>query len=309
MTNIAVLTTWQSACGIAEYSKNLVQEYLKLGHKVFIFGNRLTDPPDFVLTGSKDAYLFVEKVFGVSWWGEDPTFHASKILSYIPILEKEHGPMDIFHIQYQSSLYEPERFNELVAALVEGNIPVIMTQHDSTINPKHDFFGVEGVIVHNKEIMHSHYISFPTIENTPKVFSFGMGRNDYGFIKMACKEIGVDFEGHDSRKDGWLSEDILFARMSEADAIVLWYNDVNIEGQSAALRTAISSCRPVIVNDIGWFKDAPKFVRKVRTDTISHKAQLQAVLIDILHLVYIRENSYKECAKKHLRIYDEIKKS
>jgi hypothetical protein len=96
--------------------------------------------------------------------------------------------------------------------------------------------------------------------------------------------------------------------MNDADAIVLWYNEVGIEGQSAALRTAISSMRPVIVNDIGWFKDAPNFVHKVRMDTISHKAQLQATLIDVLHLVYIRENSFKECAKRYLEIMNEIKK-
>ena len=108
--------------------------------------------------------------------------------------------------------------------------------------------------------------------------------------------------------------------MKESDAIVLWYNDVNIKGQSAALRTANSSHRPVIVNDVGWFADAPDFVHKISTvvpkfkdgtewkDWPIAKALLQAELVEVLHLDYIRENSYKNCAEKYLEVVNGIKK-
>lgn len=305
--NIAILTTWDSNCGIAEYSRNLVIELLALGHRVFLFTNK---DPYFIVLKDKSHYLnlFVTKIFGVSWWGEDSEFCYQHAWNTINDLEKAYGPIDVLNIQYQSSLYAPSGFNEFLKGV---RCPIVVTQHDSTVNLAHNFPYPTYTIAHNEEIPAEYYIPFPTIEKKPKIFSFGMGRNDYTFIEKACKDIGADFEGHDARKAGWLTEEALFAKMKESDVIVLWYDEVNLEGQSAALRTAISSNRPVIVNGVGWFNDAPKFVHKVITKHLesefSKSAVLAATLIDVLHLVYIRENSYKECAKKYVRVFNEIK--
>jgi hypothetical protein len=300
--NIAILTTWNSACGIAEYSRNIVEELRKEKHNVLVLNN--------IVDGEsiKSGSAFVEaKVFGVQWWNQNPSFEVQKALDMMNYFENAVGPLDGIFVQYQSSLYEPKGFNEFLQGI---KCKKVLVQHDSSINKKHNLQDFNNRIVHNIDMTKKFsraegdvYIPFPTIELQPTVFSFGMGdRNDYEFIKKACEELDIAFEKHDARKDGWIREDILFQKMNDADAIVLWYNEVGIEGQSSALRTAISSMRPVIVNDVGWFKDAPNFVHKVRTDTISHKAQLQATLIDVLHLVYIRENSYTECAKKYLSV-------
>jgi hypothetical protein len=300
--NICILTTWNSACGIAEYSKNLVNELKMLDHHIMILSNK-----DGYIQGKTydDTYIFSTKVFGVSWWGEDSNFDADKAIDMMNYFEKSLGPIDVLIVQYQSSLYADSGFNKFLAGV---KCPILVLRHDSSVNSKHKFPDRTINIVHNKNIKHDFYIPFPTIELTPKVFSFGMGRNDYEFIGKACKEIGVDFEGHDARKDGWLPEDILFEKMNDADAIVLWYNEVGIEGQSAALRTAISSCRPTIVNDVGWFKDAPYFVEKVMPGKDA-KLGLQMMLRTILHLDYIRENSFKECAKEYVRIINETKEN
>lgn len=302
--NICILTTWNSACGIAEYSKNLVNELKMLDHHIMILSNK-----DGYIQGKTydDTYIFSTKVFGVSWWGEDSTFDADKAWKKINLFENLYGQLDVLIVQYQSSLYADSGFNMFLSK-VKNSTKIIIVQHDSSLNMKHKFPDKTVNIVHNKNIKHDYYIPFPTIELTPKVFSFGMGRNDYDFIGKACKEIGVDFEGHDARKDGWLSEDILFEKMNDADAIVLWYNEVGIEGQSAALRTAISSCRPTIVNNVGWFKDSPYFVEKVMPGKDA-KLGLQMMLRTILHLDYIRENSFKECAKEYVRIINEIKEN
>lgn len=310
--NIAILTTWISSCGIAEYSRNLVQELLSIPHNhIYLYGNRCEKNENWSMQGSSQSTLFVERAFGVGWWGEDPRFYAGKIQDYIEMHENEHGLLDAFIVQYQSSLYEPEGLNELLSGIAE-DMPyckIIIVKHDSTVNPKHKFPKRVITISHNKNIQADYYVPMPTIELLPMVFSFGMGgRNDYKFIKNACDEIGISFSHHDARESGWLSENELFSRMNEADAIVLWYNEVPLQGQSAALRTAISSMRPVIVNDVGWFKDAPNFVTKVRTDVINPKAHLQAHLIQILHLDYIKENSFSELAKQYIRICNETKK-
>lgn len=280
-----MLTTWNSACGIAEYSRNLTKEFGKLGHHVLILSNKEYAVPT----------VECQKVFGVSWWEEDPKFDYEKAWKAMNEYEALHGPIDIIHVQYQSSLYETNGFNKFIKGTKSK---VVVTFHDSTLNHKHIFPDDMISIVHNPDIETDYFIPFPTIEKIPSVFSFGMGRNDYDFIDKACTEIGVKFTGYDARKSGWLDESLLFVAMKNADAIVLWYNEVPLKGQSAALRTAISSYRPVIVNKVGWFHDSPGFVHMV-----SNKNELQIVLDELLHINYIRENSFLNCAKKHIKIY------
>jgi len=284
-----MLTTWSSACGIAEYSRNLVEELSLMGHNILLLTNK--EPASL----AAHPRTIISSVFGVGWWGENPAFRYEAAWKSMNDFERKFGPIDVFHVQYQSSLYESCGFN----ALEKGTkCKKIITLHDSSVNPKHNFDSFT-TIAHNPNINADYYLPFPTIERTPVVFSFGMGRNDYAFIEQACKEIGVDFDCHDARKDGWLSEKALFEKMNNADAIVLWYNEVSIEGQSAALRTAISSMRPVIVNDVGWFKDAPTFIQKVVS-----KEQLQWSLKNKLNLEYIKDNSFSELAKKHIEVYN-----
>jgi len=323
--NIAMLTTWASNCGIAEYSKNLLTEFELQRHNILLLNNKIDvhTPKDCTIAKQvfsedmkkrfeefKLGAFVAAKVFGVYWWGEDAAFNADDAELKWALFEQTYGPIDVLHVQYQSSLYEPKGFNKFMSGIT---CKKVVTQHDSSRNSKHDFDVFDVVITHSfhpSVRKHQKYFgfTFPTIERTPVVFSFGMGRNNYDFIEQACKEIGVDFESHDARKDGWLSEDILFERMNSADAIVLWYNDVSIEGQSAALRTAISSMRPVIVNDIPWFRGAPDFVYKIMPIDISEeftaKAALQATLYNILHLGYLRQHSFKKLAEKHMEIYN-----
>jgi hypothetical protein len=297
MTNIAMMTTWLSVCGISEYSKNLAKEFYKMGHKLMLFTNNVD---------GINPKVWVEPVFGVACWGENPVIRINAFKEWWKTFEKENGPIDIMYIQYHNSLYEPKGFNEILKWIP---CPIIITFHDGAINSKHIFPKNVTSIVHNENIKHEYFIPFPTIEKTPKVFSFGMGRNSYDFIAEACKEIGITFEGHDAKKDGWLSEEELFNKMRLTDAIVLWYNDINLDGQSAALRTAISSHRPVIVNDIGWFSNAPYFVHKCGFDNNPKldSLYLRVMLESVLHLDYIKQNSFNSCAKKYLEIYEEIK--
>lgn len=296
--NIVMLTTWNSNCGIAEYSRNLVKEFLEMKevHNVLLLTNKPADTLDI------HPRRMVVPVFGVHWWGENPRFYQNEAWDAMCMFEAKHGPIDVLFVQYQSSLYEPEGFNLFLKGV---KCPVIMLQHDSSKNDKHDFSRISKIMAHNDELSHDYFIQFPTVEKPASVFSFGMGRNDYNFIKMVCDSIGLQFNSHDSRKDGWLSEDELFDRMKDADAIVLWYNDVPIKGQSAALRTAIASHRPVIVNDIDWFKDAPFSVVKVpfhrRTDK-DKAVSLAIALTRALNLGYIKSHSYRKCAERYLEI-------
>lgn len=116
-----------------------------------------------------------------------------------------------------------------------------------------------------------------------------------------CDEIGVYYNYHDSREKGWLLEQELFGYMRASDAIVLYYNEVcGIIGASSALRTALASHRPVIVNDVSWFDDTWDIpgVYHVRNEK-----ELKETLKKVLHVDYIAENSYRKIAEYLLKIY------
>jgi hypothetical protein len=301
-----MLTTWNSACGIAEYSRNLIDEFVSNKHNILVLNN--TTDGESISFGVS----FVEtRVFGVHWWNQNPAFEVQIAWDAMNYFERAVGPLDALFVQYQSSLYETA-FNKFIDGV---KCKKVITRHDSSVNSRHRFDKFDYTIVHSTEVLNPfstsmghRYIPFPTLNLEQKVFSFGMGRNDYEFIKQACNGIDVAFEWHDSRECGWLPESELLDMLNDSDAIVLWYNDVPIGGQSSALRTAISSCRPVIVNDIPWFKDAPDFVYKVTPKDVDKEftasRALQATLWDVLHLGYIRNNSYENCAKKYLEILD-----
>lgn len=286
-----MLTTWNCTCGIAEYSRHLVDEFIKQGHEVIVFGNNDKNPSFY--EGALHTKPFYVNTFGVSFWGEDPKFHFKNIKEGVDIFEKANGKIDVLIVQYHAMLYNKEDFYKF---LLLFHCKKVIVRHDSSV--------AYNLPVFDAEINHwggpGTVIPFPTIETRPRVFSFGMGRNDYNLIETACKQIGFDFDWHDSKKHGWIKEEALFNRMSIADVIVLWYNEVTIKGGSSALRTAISSCRPVIVNDIGWFKDAPEFVHKVST-----RQELYDKLIEVTHYDFIKTNSYNRCATQYMEVLTE----
>ena len=298
--NIAMMTTWNSACGIAEYSANLVKEYLKMEEVNNVL--LLTNKPQVGL--EQHARLKVSQIFGVHWWGEDPTFKVEKGWEALNVFERMYGPIDVVHVQYQSSLYQAPQFNEFIAG-IQGHPKKAITVHDSSKNPKHDLTVFDFYLMHQRVMpvprgkeKGMHCWTFPTIEIKPRVFSFGMGRNDYHFLQEVCDELGFEFDSHDSRKSGWLTESALFDRMKKADVIVLWYNSVAITGQSAAMITAISSHRPVIVNNIEWFRDSPSFVHKV-----NDREQLKNKLNEVLNTRFINACSFNNLAAKHMGVY------
>lgn len=292
--NICMLTTWNSKCGIAEYSKNLVKEYLKQGHNVLVLGNNAWH--DIPVNN-----FWVEKVFGVSWWGEDPRFDYTQAWEAMNEFEKHCGPIDVLHVQYQSSLYEPEGFNRFVAGT---KCKRVITLHDSSINSNHRFEMFDGTITHNVlpfSIGKTVVFDMPTLDIPVRVFSFGMGgRNDYKLLQKMCDEHKWKFNYHDAREHGWITEQTLVDKIQDADVVALWYNEVPIVGQSSAIRMAISAHRPVVVNDVGWFKTAPPFITRVSSieemvseiDYITHEGWMK-----LRNYSYLADNIVKEFYK------------
>ena len=251
--NIGLLTTWNSKCGIADYSEYLVNSFIRAGHEVTIFCNHGSYD-----TSGDATYVYPRKtvipgVFGVFWWRENTFFDKEKIKKYIELFK-----VDVLHIQYQSSLYE-ETLNDLIK---EIDIPVYVTLHDSSIHPKHFPISVRvkiaSFIAHKEGIGKNLWrIPYPYPMQIPKILSFGMGRNQSDIINQVCDELGFMYTDHDARElDSWLQQEDLIKLIREHDAVVLWYNDApGLVGNSFAARVGLSCYRPVFVNDTQWFSD------------------------------------------------------
>lgn len=290
---IGILSTYNSKCGIAEYTEQLADAFLRLGNDVTVFCNYGHNTPNNTGLFRKHGreLRIMPQIFGVWWWEEPVMLDFSKVLENIIELG-----IEVLHIQYQSSLYKYPEFNKL---LRQCPVPIVVTMHDSSVHT--DLLLVtQNIIVHKQSInTKAMYIPFPIPEIKPRVMSMGMGRTDKDFVSQACSEIGIDYYHHDG-KERWLNRSELIQIIKMHDAVVLWYNDTDIEGNSAAARLALACHRPLIVNDIGWFNDVPNAI------VVSDKKGLQKALKEVLNLDMIKDHSVTKCAEAHIDYYRKI---
>lgn len=276
-----MLSTWESHCGIAEYTANLVKEYENLGHEVCVLGN-----PHY---------------FEVHWWGEGSRLYKELIWAALTTIKP-----DVFHVQYQGSLYNAADFNHMIEGVYKEKLAdkLVITAHDSSRGGHNlgyfsDWVYHKSGILRNEELEQhtTHLLPFPIQRRYAKVFSFGMGRNDYELISQVCRDLGVEYTFHDGRISGWLEEEELFKKMRDADAIVLWYNEVSgIIGASAAARTALASYRPVFTNNVSWFQDLDEDIYHISDGVSELKEQLRKTL----RLNHINQNSFSRVAWYHV---------
>lgn len=300
--HIGMLTTWNSECGIAEYSKNLITCLAK-DTRVTVFCNYGKNTPNTSGPVRKNLVV-IPKQFGVYWWKEPPKIDVPNILKVIT-----DEAIDLLHIQYQSSLYEPQGLTQLLA---ECPVPIVMTLHDSSIDNRakleaHEF------IVHNPEIANTLYIEtvfmpFP-IPNVPSIVgSFGLGRNQAATVAKVCKQLGLTYLSYDARQDGWKSTEELYSWIKQCDVIVLWYNEVDgLVGNSAAVRTVIGCNRPIIVNSVNWFKDIANIPAEITgVYQVENMVALENTLRDILHLQYKHGITVQDIAQAHKELYRRV---
>jgi hypothetical protein len=295
---IAMLTSWNCPCGIAKYSQNLVYAYEKEMPEDtwYVFANK---------TSSTRPGRVYTDTFIVKWWDEgDAYVNVERINSII----KNMG-IELLHIQFQQTFFTVPVLENLLERV---NVPTVVTFHDDSSLPKK--VGYDKAIVHRYEHLKlfpkSVHIPHPYEVFRPTVFTHGLGRNNTALIKRVCDELDINFDCHDSKVNGWISEEMLMSKMRNADAIVCWYTDMAKTGKpsrvpvagSGAVRTAVSSYRPVFINDCLWFADVPASVAY----RVHDEEQLKSELSRVLHLDEIRSNSYDNFAKKHQAIYKEV---
>jgi len=270
---ICLATTWNSVCGIAEYSKSLVDAFVRLGHEVTILGS--------------DVFPLIK---------EDEKFVTRMGLP---------GEVDILHIQYEAFIFSPEYINLILREAELKKIKIFATFHDSCFAAGPDWYKLNGAIAHREEILktlpvQNKYVIPSGILTTPvRIASFGLGRNNNAKIKKCCNELG--FELRISDWHDWKTQEELLEFVKSCDGTILWYPAEKLAGSSSAARVAIGARRPLFVNTVEWFTELGT-VKDVLF--FYDENDLKELLKSWYKHDYIDKYNWNEIAKLHLEVYN-----
>jgi hypothetical protein len=248
---VGILSTWNTRCGIAEYSRHLAEAMSRVdGVQVTILGSR-----NFGDRAIAPHEEWVEPAFDVQIWHPKHKFE----LDVDRILEKQ---LDVLHIQYSNLFFGRRHFVELLRRFPGVTA---LTYHDKggVIAFPHEL--VNLLYAHREDVGTGRRRLIPQgIDlRRPVVKTFGLGRSRSDLIAAICERNGWSFE-HNFGTENWMTSEELFTWLRDSDAIVLWYDDDRRSGGSAGAPLAIGTRRPVYVNDTEWFRDLPDRTTNLR---------------------------------------------
>jgi hypothetical protein len=248
---IGLLSTWNTRCGIAEYSRNLATALRRDdGVEVTVLGSR-----NF---GDRDVAPYEDwavPVFDVQNWHPEHRLD----LDVDAILERE---LDVLLVQYSNLFYNRRRLVELLRRFPGLTA---LTYHDKCVSRAFPYRLPDLLYAHREDVGVGPRRLIPQgIDlRAPVVKTFGLGKSRTDIIGAICQSNGWDFQ-HSFGQDRWLPGEELFAWLRDSDAIVLWYDEDLTSGGSAGAPLAIGTRRPVFVNDTEWFRDLPQRTSNLR---------------------------------------------
>jgi hypothetical protein len=270
MLRVGFLTTWNTRCGIAEYSRSLISAMRRRGDvSITVFGSRNT--PDRSVREYED---WATPVFDVQLWSPERKygFDVDAVLAH---------ELDVLHIQYSGGFYNRRRLVELITRFPGV---VALTYHDNVVGAKTFPSALPNLLYTHRQdvgVGDRRLIPQGIDVRPPLIKTFGLGKVDVELITEICERNGWRFE-KSFGDEQWLEYEELYRWLRDCDAIVLWYKEDFAAGASAAAPLAISTRRPVFVNDTEWFRDLPErtsTLRKVR-DPSELEASLRELLVD-----------------------------
>lgn len=332
--NIGILSSYGMKCGIAEFSIKLYRAFEKLGHSVTLFGSfggsAVREDRKWLIATPPSDIKAVECFYAPAW-SISHTFDMNLILD-----ELNRNNIGLMIVQYQNGIINDHQLQTFLELMEKKDVNVIVSFHDSCIGPAFPLHLVKNKVSLSKQlhqiIPNSAYIpeGIPDPPNEtkevlrqrygltgPVVSTFGLGRTDYQLISEICQELGYTFLVLDStgsclinspniiRLTEWFPLPELINRLAVSDAIVLWYHEIDAYVSSGAVRHALATQRPVIVNDVSWFADVPEpIVTKVKTREDLLLALRTAITgkSNPEQEQYIKENSWTAIARKYLDI-------
>jgi hypothetical protein len=292
-----MLTSWNTQCGIAEYSRALV-EALRAREDVelVVLGSRNYD--ERAVAPDED---YVVACFDVEQWNRDGR-HELDVERILDL------GLDVLHVQYQLGLYDIPRLVELLERF-DG--ATVITWHDNWVPPELLSRRFEASITHRLGVGPADVVIPFGVRRLPAIVrTFGLGRSRAEVIAPICERNGWTFESAATSEtpfggQHWRPWRELHEWLRGADAIVLWYADDALMGSSQAAHTALATRRPVVVTDTTWFADLPHrpgILHKIADDP----AVLEATLRELLSTnAIIADAALELVAERHVECYQE----
>ncbi len=290
---IGLVTTWNTVCGISEYSRALAGALRARGHTVVVLANHPVNP---VFGASDDAAVYR---FFYTGWHRERGVDADLALRAVA----RHA-LDVVHVQYQNFIYPGECLP--VLRRLSSLAPLVATFHDAGVPAEFPRDRVARAIVHSP--VPARLLSWPGaavipigIHDVPAppvhrararvgiasrhvLCSVGLGRTDHravleavrdllprypdllyvvlgpaddaGRVQETAREFGVAH--HVLAQGGFVPLQTLFEWMHAADMTVFYFPETGVEGvSSSSCRLGIAARRPVIATDVGWTRDLP----------------------------------------------------
>jgi hypothetical protein len=278
---IGILSTWNTRCGIAEYSRHLVAALRRQGEvEVTVLGSR-----NFGQRALAPCEEWVQPAFDVQVWHPRHSFD----LDVETILAHD---LDVLHVQYSNLFYDRGRLIELLRRFPGVTA---LTYHDKAVGLGFPYDLLDLLYAHRPDVGIGPRRLIPQgIDlRAPVVKTFGLGKSRVDIIAPLCERNGWDFQ-HSFGEDRWLASEELFAWLRDCDAIVLWYDEDHRSGGSAGAPLAIGTRRPVFVNDTEWFSDLPE--RTANLHKVHTPEQLEAGLRELLCDPYAEARTWERVA-------------
>jgi hypothetical protein len=274
---VGVVSSWNTRCGIAEYSRHLTEAMRRRDDvDVTVFGSR-----NFGDRAVRPYEDWAVPVFDVQLWHPEHKFgfDVDTILGH---------ELDVLHVQYSNIFYNRRRLIELLRRF-PGVIAV--TFHDKNVSPVFPYRRPDLLYAHREDVGIGPRRLIPQgLDLRPAVVkTFGLGKSRGDIIAAICERNGWEFASTFG-EDRWLESDELFAWLRDSDAIVLWYDEDLTSGGSAAAPLAISTRRPVFVNDTEWFRDLPD--RTATMQKVRSPEELEQRLRELLDDPYTEERTW-----------------
>jgi hypothetical protein len=276
---IGLLTTWNTRCGIAEYSRHLAQAMRRRNDvEITVLGSR-----NFGERAVREYEDWALPVFDVQAW--NPSLAYS--LDVDRILELE---LDVLHVQYSNMFFHR---HSLVDLMRRFSGAVALTYHDKIV-PKATFPHrlADLLYAHREDVGIGPRRLIPQgVEVRPPVVkTFGLGKSRADVVAEICERNGWRFETSFGEQR-WIETEELRNWLRDSDAIVLWYDEDLTSGGSAAAPMALSSRRPVFVNDTEWFRDIEDGVSTLRK--VGTSEELETAMSALFTDPYIEMRSWE----------------
>lgn len=283
MLKVGLLSSWNTICGISEYSRSLVQAMRRRDDLyVQVFGSRNY--------GERDVRAYEEDelpVMDIQAWHPD----KKSGLDVDVILEAD---LDVLHIQYSSLFYNRRRLVELMRRF-DGVLA--LTYHDKVIGRGFPWELADLLFAHREDVGVGPRKLIPQgIDVRPpivKTFGLGGKSRDVEMIASICERNGWRLKTTFGRQN-WMETEELRQWLRDSDAIVLWYPEVRTSGGSASAPLAIGTRRPVFVNDTLSFSDLPERTTNLRK--VSTPEELELAMREELVDEYAEARSWDRIA-------------